>query len=126
MKIRMISAPLLALVVALAALAPAPALGQSGRLYVATDVGVYAPATDSQLIRVTIGNPNRPDPAGDGYFRESSFTLELDGPAAPVTIGPGESFTYNLRRMGTERFFSVKFDLKMEVKTPDAPWGWKN
>ncbi|WP_299103779.1 hypothetical protein [uncultured Tenacibaculum sp.] len=33
------------------------------------------------------------------------------------------SFTYNLRRIGTDRFFSVKFDLTKEVKTPSAPWG---
>ena len=43
-----------------------------------------------------------------------------------IELVPGESFTYNLRRMGTERFFSIKFDLKREVKTPEAPWGWKN
>lgn len=39
---------------------------------------------------------------------------------------PGEYFTYNLRRMGTDRFFSIKFDLTKEAKTPTAPWGWKN
>lgn len=33
------------------------------------------------------------------------------------------SFTYNLRRIGTDRFFSVKFDLTKEVATPSAPWG---
>ncbi|WP_298778029.1 hypothetical protein [uncultured Polaribacter sp.] len=33
------------------------------------------------------------------------------------------SFTYNLRRIGTERLFSVKFDLTKEIKTPSAPWG---
>lgn len=33
------------------------------------------------------------------------------------------SFTYNLRRIGTDRFFSVKFDLTKEIKTPSAPWG---
>jgi hypothetical protein len=43
-----------------------------------------------------------------------------------IELVPGESFTYNLRRMGTERFFSIKFDLTKEVKTPDAPWGWKD
>jgi hypothetical protein len=36
------------------------------------------------------------------------------------------SFTYNLRRIGTDRFFSVKFDLTKEVKTPSAPWGTKD
>ncbi len=33
------------------------------------------------------------------------------------------SFTYNLRRIGSDRFFSVKFDLTREVETPPAPWG---
>lgn len=34
-----------------------------------------------------------------------------------------KSFTYNLRRIGTDRLFSVKFDLTKEVSTPGAPWG---
>jgi hypothetical protein len=33
------------------------------------------------------------------------------------------SFTYNLRRIGTDRFISVKFDLTKEVENPGAPWG---
>lgn len=33
------------------------------------------------------------------------------------------SFTYNLRRIGSDRLFSVKFDLKKEVEIPPAPWG---
>jgi len=33
------------------------------------------------------------------------------------------SFTYNLHRIGTDRFFSVKFDLTKEIDTPSAPWG---
>lgn len=33
------------------------------------------------------------------------------------------SFTYNLRRVGTDRLFSVKFDLTKEIETPGAPWG---
>ncbi len=43
-----------------------------------------------------------------------------------IELVPGEYLTYNLRRMGTERFFSIKFDLSEEVKTPAAPWGWKD
>ena len=39
-----------------------------------------------------------------------------------VTIDK-KSFTYNLRRVGTGRFFSVKFDLTKEIETPSAPWG---
>lgn len=33
------------------------------------------------------------------------------------------SFTYNLRRIGTDRLFTVRFDLTKEIETPDAPWG---
>ena len=33
------------------------------------------------------------------------------------------SFTYNLRRIGTDRFFSIKFDLTKEINTPSPPWG---
>lgn len=38
----------------------------------------------------------------------------------------GKTFTYNLRRVGTERYFSVKFDLTKEIPAPPAPWGWKD
>ena len=41
-----------------------------------------------------------------------------------VTIDK-KSFTYNLRRIVTDRFFSVKFDLTKEIQTPSAPWGQK-
>ncbi|MFC3416780.1 hypothetical protein [Algoriphagus hitonicola] len=37
-----------------------------------------------------------------------------------------EAFTYNLRRIGSETYFSVKFDLTKPVETPPAPWGWDN
>lgn len=43
-----------------------------------------------------------------------------------IELVPGEYFSYNLRRIGTERFFSIKFNLTNEIKTPEAPWGWKN
>ena len=33
------------------------------------------------------------------------------------------SFTYNLRRVGSDRLFSVSFDLRKVVETPEAPWG---
>lgn len=35
-----------------------------------------------------------------------------------------ESFTYNLRRIGTDRFISVKFDLTKTVESPGPAWGW--
>jgi hypothetical protein len=34
-------------------------------------------------------------------------------------------FTYNLRRIGTERLFTVQFDLKKEVESPGPAWGWE-
>jgi hypothetical protein len=43
-----------------------------------------------------------------------------------IDLVPGEHFTYNLRRLGTERYFSIRFDLKTPVRTPAAPWGWKD
>jgi hypothetical protein len=35
-------------------------------------------------------------------------------------------FTYNLRRINSDRVVTVKFDLSKPVDTPPAPWGWKN
>ncbi len=35
-----------------------------------------------------------------------------------------ENFTYNLRRVGTDRFYSIQFDLTKEIAIPEAPWGW--
>jgi hypothetical protein len=43
-----------------------------------------------------------------------------------IDLVPGEYFTYNLRRIGTDRYFSIRFDLKTPVQTPAAPWGWKD
>lgn len=43
-----------------------------------------------------------------------------------IDVVAGEYFSYNLRRMGSERYFSIKFDLKTAIKAPDAPWGWKD
>jgi len=35
------------------------------------------------------------------------------------------SFTYNLRRIGSDRLFSVKFDLTKPIEYDERPWGWK-
>lgn len=35
-------------------------------------------------------------------------------------------FTYNLRRLGTDRVFRVVFDLTKQIEIPEAPWGWKD
>lgn len=54
-----------------------------------------------------------------------------DAPSAAANIWwielvPGEHYSYNLRRLGRDRLFTVKFDLKKEIAAPPAPWGWKN
>lgn len=33
-------------------------------------------------------------------------------------------FTYNLRRLSTERWFSIAFDLTKPVEIPEPSWGW--
>lgn len=33
-------------------------------------------------------------------------------------------FTYNLRRLSTERWFSISFDLTKPVEIPQPSWGW--
>lgn len=35
------------------------------------------------------------------------------------------SFTYNLRRIGSDRLFSVKFDLTNPIEFNEKPWGWE-
>jgi len=34
------------------------------------------------------------------------------------------TFSYNLRRMGSDRLFTVIFDLTKPIEAPSAPWGW--
>ena len=75
-------------------LSATPAFAQNGTLYVATDVGVYVPATDQQILRVTIGNPNLPAPAGDRTL--NSFVIEFDRPIDPAKIAPGAAYTYTI------------------------------
>jgi hypothetical protein len=41
-----------------------------------------------------------------------------------IEVVPGSYMTYNLRRVGTDRLFIVRFDLTKEVPAPAAPWGW--
>lgn len=36
------------------------------------------------------------------------------------------AFTYNLKRIGTDRLFTVEFDLTTPIATPAAPWGWED
>jgi len=63
-------------------------------------------------------------------FSADQQTVEILPAAAPnvwwIEIVDGQYFTYNLRRMGSERYFSVRFDLSKEIAAPAAPWGWKD
>jgi hypothetical protein len=44
-----------------------------------------------------------------------------------IDIVPDSIFTYNLRRVNTDRLFSVEFDLtKPLAEKPSKPWGWKD
>jgi len=43
-----------------------------------------------------------------------------------IDIIPGESYIYNLRRVNTNRLFSISFDLKTSIENPGPPWGWKD
>ncbi len=37
-----------------------------------------------------------------------------------------KNFTYNLRRIGSDRVFTVSFDLTKEIEKPTPSWGWEN
>lgn len=75
-------------------------------------------------LSTNIGLPTRQ------MFPADQETANTIPAAAPnvwwIELVPGEHFSYNLRRMGSERHFSIKFDLKTTVAAPEAPWGWKD
>jgi hypothetical protein len=59
-----------------------------------------------------------PAPAGNAPSAAANiWWIELVG---------GSHFSYNLRRLGGDRLFTVRFDLTKEIKAPPAPWGWKD
>lgn len=72
----------------------------------------------------SVGMPTRQMFPADGQ------TVKVIAAAATnvwwIDLVPGDHFSYNLRRMGSERYFSLKFDLKKAIIAPEAPWGWKN
>ncbi len=43
-----------------------------------------------------------------------------------VDLVPGSHYGYNVRRLGSERQYSIKFDLAKTIEAPPAPWGWKD
>ena len=42
-----------------------------------------------------------------------------------ITINES-TFTYNLRRLGTDRIFKVVMDISKPISIPETPWGWKD
>jgi hypothetical protein len=72
----------------------------------------------------SVGTPTRQ------MFPADQETVDILPAAATnvwwIDLVPGGHFTYNLRRMGFDRYFSIRFDLKTPVKAPEAPWGWKD
>ncbi len=62
-------------------------------------------------------------------FPADQYTSNLIGYASGnvwwITLD-NKKFTYNLRRVGTDRIFSVSFNLEKPVETPPSPWGWKD
>ncbi|WP_459209183.1 hypothetical protein [Aquimarina rhabdastrellae] len=42
-----------------------------------------------------------------------------------ITID-NKTFTYNLRRIGSDRVFKIVMDITQPIKTPEAPWGWSD
>ncbi|MFM9948009.1 MAG: hypothetical protein ACKV1O_08735 [Saprospiraceae bacterium] len=43
-----------------------------------------------------------------------------------IDLVPGKYFTYNLRRVNTDRLFTVRFDLEKPIPAPGKPWGWRD
>jgi len=61
-------------------------------------------------------------------FPADQQTAELIPAAASnvwwIDLQPDTYFSYNLRRMGSDRLFTVSFDLTKPVEVPGSPWGW--
>nr|WP_321235030.1 hypothetical protein [uncultured Psychroserpens sp.] len=75
------------------------------------------------------GTTSNQGKAGIQMFSADEHTQNLIPAAATnvwwITIDES-TFTYNLRRLGTDRVFKVVMDLTQTIKTPEAPWGWKD
>lgn len=88
----------LALVVGLALLAPVPARAQrNGNLQITQFYyGATVPATESQLVRVTVGHPSSAAPTDTS----DDLVIVVAGPGnfghVKQTLDPGTSFTYTL------------------------------
>ena len=66
--------------------------------------------------------------AGIQFFPADKHTQKMI-PAAATNVWwitlDDTSFTYNLRRLGTDRVFRVVMDITSPKPSPEAPWGWK-
>jgi hypothetical protein len=76
------------------------------------------------------GSTTNPGTAEMQVFPADEATVQLLPAAGSnvwwIEIISGKSFTYNVRRIGTDRLYSIRFDLTTEVETAAAPWGWKD
>ena len=73
------------------------------------------------------GDTANPGTSRRQEFHADALTASLI-PAAitnvwTVEIVPGRTYTYALRREGTDRRFRVEFDLTNPITPPPAPWG---
>ncbi len=75
------------------------------------------------------GTSNNTGQAGIQVFPADAQTTALLPLASTnvwwVTLSD-TTFTYNLRRLGNERVFTVEMDLTKEIEAPAAPWGWED
>tara|TARA_R110002073_G_scaffold128999_3_gene275133 strand:- start:94093 stop:94662 length:570 start_codon:yes stop_codon:yes gene_type:complete len=75
------------------------------------------------------GITTNPGQAGIQIFSADEHTQKMIPAASTnvwwITIND-KTFTYNLRRLGTDRVFKVVMNLISTIPTPEAPWGWKN
>lgn len=62
-------------------------------------------------------------------FPADQHTADLIPAAASniwwIEVVADEYYTYNLRRIGTDRFFSIRFDFEDEAEIPERAWGWE-
>lgn len=63
------------------------------------------------------------------FFPADVATQEMIPAAATnvwwITIDE-KTFTYNLKRLGTDRIFKVAMNLNKSIAEPEAPWGWED
>jgi hypothetical protein len=86
---------------------------EDGRPDRVTQYGGMAPSTGTPTLQ---------------FFPADQYTVNLLPTAAAnvwwIELEPGKHFTYHLRRLGTDRQYSIRFDLTKPVSAPPAPWGW--